>query len=77
MRKNPICVKICDNCGKDVEIYHKERLDRDHVFCSKECEGEFKRNQTEPNAICEVCGKPMHVKPSYLLKSKTGKLCLF
>lgn len=75
MRKNPICIKSCDNCGIDVEIYHKERLDREHIFCSKKCDSEFRRNQSEPNVNCAACGKPMHVNPYRLLKSKTGNIC--
>lgn len=38
-----ICIKKCSNCEKDVEIRHKERLNRINVFCSKECEIIFKK----------------------------------
>ena len=75
MRKNAICIKICDNCGANVEIYHKERLDRENIFCSKKCEGEYRIKHKGYNTECAVCGKPMYIKPSRLLKSKTGKLC--
>lgn len=67
-------IRKCDNCGQDVEIYHKERLDRKNIFCSKKCESEYKRSENI-NYTCVVCGKLIHKKPSQITKSKTGQLC--
>lgn len=61
-----ICIKKCDNCGKDIEIRHKKRLDYKNIFCCKKCEGEFRKAQTLNNAICPICGKEFHVKPRAL-----------
>lgn len=62
-----ICIIKCDNCGKDVEIKHKSRLNRKNIFCSKKCEGQYR---TILNCKCEVCGKLFHRKPSYITKTK-------
>lgn len=69
-----LCIKQCSNCGKNVEIRHKQRLERDHIFCNKKCEVEFKSKAkiNEPdyfNCICPTCGKSFHKKPSLLDKS--------
>lgn len=66
-----LCVKKCDNCGADVEIKHKERLYHKNIFCSKKCEGEFKKAQTKPNCKCTICGKEFHVKPSHMHENIT------
>lgn len=67
-------IRKCNNCGQDVEIYHKERLNRKNIFCSKKCESEYKRSENI-NYTCVVCGKSIHKKPSQIAKSKTGQLC--
>lgn len=54
----------CDYCGKEFVCQHKERLDHVHHFCSKVCEGAYKK-QHNPNWIpCAVCGTLTYVKPS-------------
>lgn len=64
-------VRKCDNCGKDVEIHHKDRLNRKNIFCCKTCEGEY-RKKHNPNYIpCPICGKLFYVKPHL----RTGNNC--
>lgn len=62
-----ICVKKCDNCGKDVEIRHKERLNRDNIFCSKKCEAEYRKSHNPNYFSCEICGKLVYRKPSNVM----------
>lgn len=50
----------CDNCGKDFMIYHKHRLQYKHLFCCKDCENKYKKEQSL-NCICPICGKKFHV----------------
>lgn len=65
----------CDNCGIDVEIAQKERLNHKNIFCCKKCEGEFRR-KNNPNWIpCLVCGKPHYVKPRDQKKITQGSCC--
>lgn len=71
-----ICIKKCSNCEKDVEIRHKERLNNENYFCSKECEKKFRKKQFEIiedyfNCQCPICNKKFHLKPYRLNKSKT------
>lgn len=73
-------IKKCDNCGKDVEICHKERLNRKNFFCSKKCEGEYRRKQRGDdwyNCTCPICGKQFHLKPSELKKAKHQPVCSY
>lgn len=74
-----ICIKKCSYCGKDVEIRHKERLNRKNIFCSKECESKFKKNNAEHkegyfNCECPICKKKFHLKP-YQLKKYSIHYC--
>ena len=71
----PICIKKCDQCGKSVEIRHKERLNRKNIFCSKKCESEFKKSTNKNYRPCAICGKLTYKKPSDTKKSKTNILC--
>ena len=72
MKHLPKGKAICSNCGKEVIIYHNERLNnRINIFCSKKCEGEFRKNNSIKNCNCSFCGNPLHIKPSRLTKSKT------
>lgn len=66
-----LVIKKCDWCGKDVEIVHKERLSHKHIFCSRKCEGEYRKNKTPKETICPICGKAFHIKKSRRDKSKT------
>lgn len=70
-----ICIKQCSNCGKDVEIRHKERTNRKNIFCCIQCEKEFNKRMREEredyfNCICPICNKKFHIKPYQLNKSK-------
>lgn len=70
-----ICYKTCDYCGVEVPIYHKERLNHKNIFCSKKCEGEYKK-LNNPNYIpCAVCGKLTYKKPRQINSCKTGLMC--
>lgn len=68
----PLARVKCENCGKEVLIFHKKRLEAKHTFCSTKCFGEYTKRQGL-NCICPVCGKKFHVKPSD--KSKKQKNC--
>ena len=75
-----ICVKKCDNCGENVEIRNKKRLENKNIFCSKHCEKEFriKQNQKDEkyfNCQCPICKKLFHLKPSRKDKYKTHYCC--
>ena len=63
-------IRKCKNCGIDVEIYHKDRLQRINIFCSKKCEGQYIKSKTKLNCKCDVCGKYFHRKPSHITKTK-------
>lgn len=72
-----ICIKQCNNCGKDVEIRHKDRLKRLNVFCSKECEIIYKKQYRESfenyfNCKCPICNKMFHLKPYSIKKNKNN-----
>ena len=59
----PLAIKQCSECGKDVEIYHRERLyNRINFFCSRDCMSKFTRKQNL-NTICSICGNKFHRKP--------------
>lgn len=60
---------ICDYCGKEFDCQRFRTEDgREHLFCSKKCEGAFRKSQTELNCICEVCGKQYHASKSHIEK---------
>lgn len=42
---NILGIRKCANCGKDVEIYHRKRLEADEVCCSTECINELKKKR--------------------------------
>ena len=70
-----LCIKKCANCGKEVEIRHKERLKRKNIFCSQKCSNEFRRKNIQRkedyfNCICPICNKKFHLKPYRLNKYK-------
>lgn len=70
-----ICIKQCSLCGSDVEIRHKDRLNRKNIFCSRKCEAEY-RKLNNPNYIsCANCGKLTYKKPREQKKSRTNLLC--
>jgi hypothetical protein len=72
--------RICNNCGKLIFIYHKERLTRALAFCCKKCEGEYRKKMTKNNCKCDNCGKYFHKKESHIKKSKNNycsKQCFY
>ena len=71
------CVRICDNCGKDVIVRHKKRLKHSHIFCNRKCESEYRINHN-PNYIpCVVCGKLHYVKPYMRKEIVYGSCCSY
>lgn len=50
----------CDNCGKDFECQEWRVRERNHLFCCKKYEGEYRKST--PNTKCPVCGKEFYVK---------------
>lgn len=71
---NILGIRKCANCGKDVEIYHRKRLEADEVCCSTECINELKKKRNI-NCKCAICGKPLHRKPRQLKKAKQPITC--
>jgi hypothetical protein len=65
----PLAIIKCENCGKDVEIFHKARLSAKHIFCSRKCNSEFIKAHT-PRYQCEVCGKMVYKKPRDVRENK-------
>lgn len=62
-------IATCDWCGKEFKCERFRTEDgRQHLFCNHKCEGEFYKSKTELNCICEVCGKPYHMKQSHINK---------
>lgn len=68
-------IRKCANCGNDVIIRHKDRMEREKVFCSQSCFNSFKKDQNL-NYVCVVCGKKFHRRPSHLKRyNKQGNCC--
>lgn len=65
---------ICDNCGKPFQCQLWRIEKRKNIFCSKKCEGEYRKAQTPLNCVCEICGKKFHAKPCHINKG-FGKFC--
>lgn len=72
--RSPLAIRKCSNCGKDVEIFHKVRLQAKDIFCCKDCFHEYRNNHKILNCVCPVCGKKFYVKP-YLLKNNKHEHC--
>ena len=73
-------IKRCDNCGIEFEVKHKDRLvNRTHLFCSKKCEGEFRRKETfkKNSVVCPICGNRFYIKPYMLRKAKHEPCCSY
>ena len=63
----------CKTCGKKFNVHPARFHSRINFYCSKKCESIGK--VAKPNYKCIVCGKPIHVKPSKIKKSKWGITC--
>ena len=61
-------IRKCKNCGVDVEIYHKDRLQRINIFCSKKCEGQYIKSKTKVKIVKKTNNN------WYPLKNKSGEL---
>lgn len=65
--------KKCECCGEIYEIPHW----REHKskYCSKKCSTEA--SKAPKNVVCAICGKPFHLKQSYIDKyeAKLGFCC--
>lgn len=73
-----ICVKQCSNCNKEVEIRHKDRLKRKNIFCSKNCENNYKRSHKKEgylNCECPICKEKFHLKPYQLNNGSHNHYC--
>ena len=69
-----LCIRKCAECGKDVEIRHKHRVNLENIFCSQVCTNSYRKREREKynlyfNCICPICSKPFHLKPYRLQKS--------
>lgn len=75
-----LCIRKCSNCGKEVEIKHKNRVELKNIFCSQECSNEFRRKIRESdknyfNCICPICNKKFHLKPHSLNDGSHNHYC--
>jgi len=61
----------CFNCGKEFDVYKSRTQNKKHIFCSKKCEGEFRKDDN--NVICVICKKEFHVKQTRLKRLKNKK----
>lgn len=68
IENKPYYIKaICDYCGIEFDCQRFRAEDgRKHLFCSHKCEGAFRKSQTKLNCVCEICGKPYHMKQSHI-----------
>lgn len=65
----------CAYCGKEFLCHDWRLIKRQHVFCSRKCNGQFVKEHN-PNYIpCAVCGKLFYVKPSDQKQSKQERCC--
>lgn len=57
-------ISICSNCGKKVYKNKTQISKYKNVFCSKECEKQYKFNLYHKKINCEECGKELIVQKS-------------
>lgn len=74
LREEPLAIIKCTNCGNDVPIFHRKRLEYKHIFCSHKCESEWRKEQSDKNAECPICHKKFHLKP-YVLNNGSIHCC--
>ena len=63
----------CIVCGNTNYVVNTEKFPKD--FCSYKCYEEWRKRNKPPNCSCEVCGKPMYMKPYRLGRVKNGITC--
>lgn len=73
--RNYLVIRKCSNCGKDVEIYHKQRLNKKNIFCSRKCCSEYNKKERESNneyfnCECPICKKKFHLCEARIKKNK-------
>lgn len=65
----------CEHCGKEFNC-QKSRINiHSHLFCSKKCEGEWRKANSEKNCICAYCGKQFHRKESHIKHNIKNYCC--
>lgn len=67
-------VRKCANCGCEVVIKSKGRMETEKVYCSQKCFNSFRKKQSL-NCTCVVCGKKFHRKPYHLKLYNKQELC--
>lgn len=71
MRKEPLGIRKCAVCGKEIKVYHKIRLEKDSICCSINCMG-ISYKSKDLNCECPICHKKFHVKESRKNKCKNN-----
>lgn len=68
-------IRKCANCGKDVPLYHKKRLEHEHIFCNRKCESEYRQKHSvfieDKNVECPVCHKKFHLQKHRTMDGST------
>ncbi len=64
--------KICQGCGKELNITPALAQDGKKKFCSSKCWGKWRDKRIEKT--CQICGRKFKVKSS-IVKKGNGKLC--
>lgn len=63
----------CIVCGNTNYVVNTKKFPKD--FCSYKCYEEWQKWNKPPNCSCEVCGKPMYIKPYRLGRVENGITC--
>lgn len=64
--------KICEQCGKEFELFPSQIKQGKGKFCSRKCSQEARKNKEK--RVCEQCGKEFEVLPS-TIKHGGGIFC--
>lgn len=67
----------CNQCSKDFQVYPKRYFSRDRFFCSKFCEGIYRKSTctTKINTNCVICDLEMSLKKSeFERRNKNGEI---
>ncbi len=67
----------CNQCSKDFQVYPKRYFSRDRFFCSKSCEGAYRKSicTTKINTNCVICDSKMSLKKSeFERRNKNGEI---